>query len=343
MATNILVTGGCGFIGCNLVERLLQGGAQVRVFDDLSREGSAVNRRWLETLGYDDALTFIYQDVRDVQAVQEAMAGVEAVYHFAAQVAVTTSVSQPRHDFEVNTWGTLNVLEAARRLDSPPLIVFTSTNKVYGATADVSIRELETRYDYVDRPFGISEEQPLDFHSPYGCSKGSADQYVHDYARIYDLPTVVLRQSCIYGLHQFGNEDQGWVAHFVIAALRDEPITIFGDGKQVRDLLYITDLLDLFELVLENPGRVAGEIYNVGGGRERTISIWQEFGLLLSELMGREIDVSYGDWRPGDQRVYVSDIRKIRATLGWSPQVTVKDGVRRLLSWLREKGVGVSN
>jgi CDP-paratose 2-epimerase len=166
---------------------------------------------------------------------------------------------------------------------------------------------------------------------------------VHDYARIYGLPTVVLRQSCIYGLHQFGNEDQGWVAHFVIAALRDEPITIFGDGKQVRDLLYISDLLDLFELILENPGRVAGEVYNVGGGRERTISIWQEFGPLLGELMEQKIDVSYGDWRPGDQRVYISDIRKISAALGWSPQVTVKDGVRRLLSWLTEEGVGTPN
>lgn len=339
MTTNILVTGGCGFIGCNLVKRLLKGGAHVRVLDDLSRAGSDRNRRWLKTLGYGDALTFIHEDVRDAEAVQKAIVGVEAVYHFAAQVAVTTSVARPRYDFEVNTLGTLNVLEAARQLNSPPLIVFTSTNKVYGATADVPIQELETRYDYVNHPLGISEEQPLDFHSPYGCSKGSADQYVHDYSRIYDLPTVVLRQSCIYGVHQFGNEDQGWVAHFAIAALRNEPITIFGDGKQVRDLLYIADLLDLFELILGNRERVAGKIYNVGGGRDRTVSIWREFEPILSGFIGRDIEVTYSDWRPGDQRVYISDIRRIQEDLDWSPQVTVKDGVRRLLSWLEREGV----
>jgi CDP-paratose 2-epimerase len=337
MSRTVLITGGCGFIGCNLAERLLCRQICVRVLDDLSRPGSEINRRWLERLGYGDALAFIQRDIRDACAVREATEGVQAVFHLAAQVAVTSSVANPRHDLEVNVLGTLNVLEAARQSTPPPLVVYTSTNKVYGEALGVPITELPTRHAYVDLPHGISEGQPLDFHSPYGCSKGSADQYVHDYARIYGLPTVVLRQSCIYGPHQFGNEDQGWVAHFAIAALEQRPLVIYGDGKQVRDVLYITDLLDLCELLLYNQDRVAGQIFNVGGGRDNTISIWQEFGPLLQRLTGRTLSVRHDDWRPGDQKVYISDIRKVRSALGWHPRVGVEDGVRRLLAWLGEQ------
>lgn len=337
MDKTILITGGCGFIGCNLAERLLKRGLRVRVFDDLSRPGSEVNRSWLESLGYRDRLTCIQRDICDAEAIAAAVEGVDAVFHLAAQVAVTTSVANPRHDFCVNALGTLNVLEGARQSPRRPLVVYSSTNKVYGETLDVPTQERPTRYDYARLPFGISEAQPLDFHSPYGCSKGSADQYVRDYGRIYGLPTVVFRQSCIYGPHQFGNEDQGWVAHFAIAALQNKPLTIYGDGKQVRDLLYIDDLLDLYELALDNPDRVAQEVFNIGGGPENTISIWQEFGPLLSELTGRTPDVRYDDWRPGDQKVYISDIRKAQRVLGWRPQVGVKDGVRQLLSWLENR------
>jgi CDP-paratose 2-epimerase len=337
MRETILLTGGCGFVGSNLAKRFLDQGLKVRIIDNLSRPGSEVNREWLASLGYGSGLEFVQGDVCNTELVRDIVKDIGIIFHLAAQVAVTTSIKQPRADLEINILGTLNVLEAARQAARPPCVVFTSTNKVYGQTADISIIEQFTRYNYADQRFGIAEDQPLDFYSPYGCSKGSADQYVRDYGRIYGVPTVVLRMSCIYGPHQFGNEDQGWVAHLLKRALEQKQIVIYGDGKQVRDILYISDLLDLFELILQNQSASAGQVFNVGGGKNNTISIWREFGLLIGHLLERPIEVRYDTWRPGDQKVYVSDIRKAQQLLGWSPKVGVEDGVRYLLEWLKEQ------
>ncbi|HLH25442.1 MAG TPA: NAD-dependent epimerase/dehydratase family protein [Chloroflexota bacterium] len=327
-----LITGGAGFIGSNLARYLASRGHAVRVLDNLARPGSERNLAWLrETLG---GLDFVQADSRDAAAVARAAAGCDAIFHFAAQVAVTSSVTDPVHDFEVNARGTLNVLEAARQHGCA--VFYTSTNKVYGGMDDVPVVELPTRYAYADLPLGASEQQPLDFHSPYGCSKGAADQYVHDYARIYGLRTVVFRMSCIYGTRQFGNEDQGWVAHFLIAAVLGRPITIYGDGKQVRDLLFVDDLVRAFELAWERLDTVAGRVYNIGGGPANALAIWTEFGPLLAELLGRPIPVEYGPWRPGDQKVYVTDVRRAAAELGWQPTISTREGISRLLQWVQE-------
>ncbi len=327
----VLITGGAGFIGCNWAARLMRGGHTVTVFDNLSRKGTPANLEWLKTQG---AMNFVRGDVRDAAALAEAAKGRQAIYHLAAQVAVTTSVVNPREDFEINALGTFNALEAARAAGTQPVVVYASTNKVYGGMEDVAVTEEASRYRYSDLPHGLPESQPLDFHSPYGCSKGAGDQYVRDYSRIYDLPTVVFRQSCIYGLRQFGVEDQGWLAHFVIATVKGRPINIYGDGKQVRDMLWVDDLLNAYEIALLQPERVAGKIYNIGGGPEYTLSIWAEVGPLLEKLAGRAVDTRRGDWRPGDQKVYVSDIRKAAAELGWRPGVTPQEGVRRLWEWV---------
>jgi CDP-paratose 2-epimerase len=334
MTTNYLITGGAGFIGSNYVARLLKRGENVTVYDNLSRNGGPLNLRWLrETFGA-DAFRFVHGDLRDAALLTATAREADVIVHLAGQVAVTTSVTHPREDFESNALGTFNVLEAARLSGRNPIVLYASTNKVYGGMEEVSVVERATRYEYADLPLGMPETQPLDFHSPYGCSKGTGDQYVRDYARIYGLPTVVLRQSCIYGSRQFGIEDQGWVAWFVIAALLERPITIYGDGKQVRDILYVEDLLDAYDAAIANIQRVAGRVYNIGGGAANTLSIWAEFGPLLARLFGREIPVSRADWRPGDQKVYISDIRKAQAELGWSPRVDVETGVRRLYEWV---------
>jgi len=332
---HVLITGGCGFIGTNLAARLLSRGYTVTVLDNLSRPGSEINRDWLLGLPQRHRLRIIEGDVRQLDVVENVVRDADAIFHLAAQVAVTTSVDKPREDFEVNALGTLNVLEAARLSNRCPLVVYTSTNKVYGSMEDVQIVEHPTRYAYLDLPFGISEERPLDFHSPYGCSKGCADQYVRDYSRIYGLPTVVFRMSCIYGPHQFGNEDQGWVAHFAISALNQQPIVIYGDGKQVRDVLFIDDLLDAFCRVLELGDQLSGTVFNIGGGPDNTISIWCEFSALLRDMIGYSIPVTYRDWRPGDQKVYISDIRKAKRVLGWQPKTSVVDGVKQTVEWLR--------
>lgn len=338
----IAITGGCGFIGVNLARRLLQRGRRVRVIDGLLRHGSEQNLAVLRAEAYGQRFEFVQADVRDAQTLTPALSNVDAIVHLAAQVAVTTSVEHPRTDFEINALGTLNVLEAARANPVPPLVLFTSTNKVYGACSDTAIVEQATRYAYADGYSGISEQQALDFHSPYGCSKGCADQYVRDYSRIYGLPTTVVRMSCIYGPFQHGTEDQGWVAHFAIQALRGEPITIFGDGKQVRDLLFIDDLIDLFEQILEQPYRHDGQVFNVGGGADNTLSIWQEFAPLLATMAPVIPVVQFQDWRPGDQRIYVSDISKVQRMLGWRPQVAPPTGIERLITWLcqRERALG---
>lgn len=326
-----LITGGAGFVGSNLARRFLSQGDDVTVFDDLSRAGTARNLEWLESLG--GRLRTVRGDIRDADAVEDVVEGADVVFHLAGQVAVTTSVVDPRRDFEINALGSLNVLEAVRRHDADQVVVFTSTNKVYGGMEEVGVeQDADGRYGYVGLPFGVGEEQPLDFHSPYGCSKGTADQYVRDYARIYGLRTIVCRMSCIYGTRQFGNEDQGWVAHFCIAALLGRPISIYGDGHQVRDVLFVDDLLDCFLAAVERaePG---GQIFNVGGGTSNVISLRQLVGELERQL-GREIPVTYGDWRPGDQRVYVSDIRKAGEVLGWAPRIGWPEGVERLVAWV---------
>ncbi len=330
----ILITGGAGFIGVNLANRLLEEGHDVTIFDNLSRFGCDANIEWLRRTHGADAFHLLVGDLTDYEALSRGAKGAERIYHLAGQVAVTTSVRNPRQDFEANALGTFNVLEAARTVADEAIVVYASTNKVYGEMEGVAVEEQPTRYWYEDLPFGVSEWQPLDFHSPYGCSKGAGDQYVRDYARIYGLRTIVVRQSCIYGYRQFGIEDQGWIAWFMIAALKERPISIFGDGKQVRDALFIDDLLDAYEAAVSNIETTAGQIYNVGGGPENAISIWKEFGPALEQLMGREIRVHYDNWRPGDQKIYVSDIRKAQRELQWRPKITIEQGLTRLFAWI---------
>jgi CDP-paratose 2-epimerase len=335
MKGNILVTGGAGFIGSNLVNSLLCDGCHVTVFDALLRRGTEHNLDWLRGQHPHGRLRFIQGDVRDFAALQAAVADAELIYHLAGQVAVTSSVEEPRSDHEINAVGTFNLLEAARLTGRRPAVVFTSTNKVYGGMEDVATVERSTRYEYRDLPHGVSESQPLDFHSPYGCSKGAADQYVRDYARIYGLPTVVFRMSCIYGPRQFGNEDQGWVAHFMIAALTGKPITIYGDGKQVRDVLYVEDLVRAFRLAAEKIDVAAGQVFNIGGGPANTLAVWMEFRELLADLLGRKVPARHAGWRPGDQPCYISDIRKARQVLGWEPRIDREEGTRRLWDWVQ--------
>ncbi len=334
MTKQYLITGGAGFIGSNYVHRLLTRGASVTVYDNLSRHGTEANVAWLRGQHGADSFRLLVADVRDHAALAEAARGVDVVVHLAGQTAVTTSVTDPRPDFEANALGTFNALEAARHAGSNPVFIYSSTNKVYGGMEEVAILERETNYAYRDFPLGIPETQPLDFHSPYGCSKGAGDQYVRDYARIYRLPTVVFRQSCIYGPRQMGVEDQGWVAWFIIAALTGKPITIYGNGKQVRDVLFVDDLLNAYDAAVAHVDVAAGQVYNVGGGPERTMSIWAEFGPILEHIVGRPIPVNYADWRPGDQPIYISDVRKAGRDLGWQPHVGVEEGIRRLYDWV---------
>jgi len=331
-----LVTGGAGFIGTNYVSRLLTRGDGVVLFDNLSRPGIRANVDWLRARHGAQSFELIVGDVIDMEQTTKAAAGVDVIVHLAGQTAVTTSVADPRADFHSNALGTLNVLEAARRQARKPIVLYASTNKVYGAMSEVAVREEATRYVYRELSHGIAETQPLDFHSPYGCSKGTGDQYTRDYWRIYGVPTVVFRQSCIYGPHQLGIEDQGWLAWFVRAALADRPISICCNGKQVRDVLFVEDLLDAYDAAIARIGSVAGAVFNVGGGPDRTISIWMEFAPLLERLVGRAVRVTHTDSRAGDQRIYVSDVRKAMRVLDWQPAVDVEDGIRGLHAWTVE-------
>jgi CDP-paratose 2-epimerase len=336
----VLITGGSGFIGTNLAHRIMSSGQSVLIFDNLSRPGVEHNLAWLKEQ-HGDLLKVEAADVRDSHALRSAVDRASRVFHFAAQVAVTTSLVSAVHDFEVNARGTLNILEAIRAQDDPPPLVFTSTNKVYGGLQDVKMRVNGQRYEPDDadiRANGIGEWRPLDFHSPYGCSKGTADQYVLDYARTFGLPACAFRMSCIYGPHQCGNEDQGWVAHFLIKALRREPITIYGDGMQVRDILFADDLVDAFLLAQANMDKASGQAFNIGGGAGNTISLLELLDL-MERLNGHRPDVRFGAWRPGDQRYYVSDTSKARRVLGWSQKVNVEQGITRLHEWLRDNVV----
>ena len=334
MTRHYLVTGGAGFIGCNYAHRLLGRGEHVTVYDNLSRPGTDANVAWLRQQHGEDGFRLVVGDLRDYETLAQAARSADVVVHLAGQTAVTTSVEDPRSDFEDNALGTFNALEAARHAGTSPIFLYASTNKVYGGMEDAAVVEGETRYGYRDFPLGIPETQPLDFHSPYGCSKGAGDQYVRDYARIYGLPTVVLRQSCIYGPRQLGVEDQGWVAWLIIAAVSGQSITIYGDGKQIRDVLFVDDLLDVYDTAIAHIDVAAGQVYNVGGGPARTMSVWAEFRPILEQLLGHSVSVSYDDWRPGDQPVYISDIRKSQRELGWLPRVEVDEGVRRLYDWV---------
>src|SRR4051812_28363710 len=333
----VLITGGAGFVATNVADRLLREGARVRVFDNLSRAGVEHNVRWLREQ-HGERVDLQIGDVRDAEAVAAAVAGVQKVFHFAAQVAVTTSLTDPFLDFDVNARGTLNLLEAIRACDERPSLLFTSTNKVYGHLDDVSLRQHGLRYEPEAESIarrGISESRPLNFHSPYGCSKGAACQYVLDYARTFNLPAVVFRMSCIYGLHQFGTEDQGWVAHFLIRALEDEPVTIYGDGRQVRDILFVEDLVEAFLLAHQHMDRLSGNAFNMGGGPANTVSLL-ELLRLMAQLHGQEPAVKYDDWRAADQQYYVSDTRKFSSATGWHPKVSVAEGISRLYEWLQE-------
>jgi len=336
MLKNYLITGGAGFIGSNYVHRLLARGEQVTIYDNLSRAGASVNLAWLEETFGKDGIRLIVGDVADGAHLTDAAAKADVIVHLAGQVAVTTSVTNPRGDFEANALGTFNALEAARASGRDPVFLYASTNKVYGGMEEVALAEDPTRYRYADLEHGCPETQPLDFHSPYGCSKGTGDQYVRDYARIYGLRSVVFRQSCIYGTRQFGIEDQGWIAWMTIAAVTGKQITIYGDGKQVRDVLFVDDLLDAYDAAIEKIDMAAGKVYNIGGGAGNVMSVWVEFKPLLEKLLGKEIPVARGDWRPGDQKVFYADIRKAERELGWKPKIGVEEGVERLFEWVKK-------
>lgn len=330
----VLITGGAGFIGTNLADRLASGGRRVLLYDNLSRPGVAKNVAWL-VARHGDLIEVQVADVLDREALGRAVARAGPIFHFAAQVAVTTSIDDPVHDFEVNARGTLNLLEAARARGGRAPIVYTSTNKVYGGLDDLALVRNGRRYlpEGSSESLGIAEDRPLELHSPYGCSKGAAEQYMLDYARTYGLRTIVFRMSCIYGPHQFGTEDQGWVAHFLIRALAGQPITLYGDGLQVRDTLYIDDLVDAFLLAAEHAEELAGQVFNIGGGVEQTVSLL-ELVELIGSLQGTPPRLEFRDWRLGDQRYYVSDTRRFEAATGWSRRVGVGEGVRRLHEWL---------
>jgi len=329
----VLITGGAGFIGSNAASRFLRRGAEVVVIDNLAGHASAVNLGWLRPQG---RLTFHHLDVRKadvMRAVIRDNSDADLVLHLASQVAVTSSIADPRLDFEVNVLGTFNLLEAARLAGLRAPIIYASTNKVYGQLADLSLDDSNGRCDFIGLRHGISEERQLDFHSPYGCSKGAADQYVRDYHRIFGLNTIVMRQSCIYGPRQFGREDQGWLAWLMIAAQNQQSITIYGDGRQVRDILQIDDLLDVFEAAARNIAISAGSVYNIGGGPANAVSLLEVLDF-IEEYTGVHVSYRFAAPRPGDQRVYISDIRRAGCQLGWTPRIGWRRGLSGLHDWL---------
>jgi CDP-paratose 2-epimerase len=331
----VLVTGGAGFIGCNIADRLAADGNEVIVYDALAREGVERNLAWLKSR-HGSKIVHLAADIRDARAVDEAVRESQAVFHMAAQVAVTTSLLDPIEDFEVNIQGALNVLEAVRRRGGRAPVIFASTNKVYGDLADVGLELVGDAYRPVDpalRVRGVSESRPLDFHTPYGCSKGAADQYVLDYARSFDLPTCVMRMSCIYGPRQMGTEDQGWVAHFLIRALEGQQISIYGDGRQVRDILNVADTVEAYMQAWRRIGQVKGRAFNLGGGPSNAVSLVQLIGY-IEELIGRKVDLAFSDWRAGDQRYYVSDPSSVRRELALGEPLDWRTGVAELAQWL---------
>jgi CDP-paratose 2-epimerase len=335
LRSKVLITGGAGFIGSNLADQLASDGHDVLVYDALARAGVERNLAWLRSR-HPQRIHWIQADVRDRTAITQAAAGADVVFHFAAQVAVTTSIEAPREDFEVNLLGTMNVLEAVREAGRCAPVIFASTNKVYGDLADIELEQQGDTYAPVDqiiKASGVGESRPLDFHTPYGCSKGGADQYVLDYARSYGIPTCVLRMSCIYGPRQMGTEDQGWVAHFLIRALRGEAISIYGDGRQVRDILHVKDAVATYVAVWKQIEAVSGRAFNLGGGPENAVSLRQVLAR-IEGLVGRSVRLSYSEWRPGDQRYYVSDTSAVRRVLGLPAVTPWYEGITDLATWL---------
>ncbi len=338
-----LVTGGAGFVGCNLIERLLTNpDTRVRLFDNFSRAGVLHNLDWLRAAPFKNRLEIVEGDVRDQAAVRRAAEDVQEIYHLAAQVAVTTSIQDPLIDFDVNARGTLNVLEAARTSGNNPFVLFTSTNKVYGSLSGVPVSIRGSRYLPQNANFaGVSETEPLDFHSPYGCSKGAADQYVRDYARIYRLPTVVFRMSCIAGPHQFGNEDQGWVAHFLYKAMLGEAVTVYGNGYQVRDVLHVHDLTDAILAARSDQERTQGRVFNLGGGSKRSISVIDMLRMIEAQT-GRTFNIRHREARPGDQPFYISDTSAFEEATGWTPRRSLSDTLSEILAFWRQNTESIS-
>jgi CDP-paratose 2-epimerase len=335
VARPVLVTGGCGFLGCNLADALVARGQSVIALDSMARPGALENADWLKQR-HGDRVAVERADIRDAEAVRAFVSECAGVLHLAAQVAVTTSLEHPLEDFEINTRGTLNVLEAVRQTNPRAPVIFASTHKVYGKLfGDAAVMRRDDRYVPSDERLanGVSEATPIDFCSPHACSKGGADQYVRDYARMFGLRTVVMRMSCIYGPRQFGTEDQGWVAHTLLRAIRREPITVHGDGYQVRDLLFVEDAVAAWLRALDDIDQVSGCIFNLGGGPQNTASL-REMIALISELRGIKPELNFDPWRPSDQPWYVSDIRAIAKALDWAPRVGLHDGLRALDAWL---------
>lgn len=338
MANKILITGGAGFIGINATRHFLKKGNAVTIFDNFSRKGTDINVANLEK-DFPGGFKVVKGDVRyDRDLLEREVSEHDVVLHLAAQVAVTTSIIDPRTDFEINALGTFNVLEAVRLSHNKPFVLYTSTNKVFGSLEGLPVREEGKRFRFISdehHEHGVSEIHPLDFHSPYGVSKGVADQYTIDYSRIYGMKTVVFRQSCIYGTNQFGVEDQGWLAWFTIAAMTGRPITIYGTGKQIRDVLFIDDVVRLYELAIDNQDMVNGKAYNVGGGPLNTLSLIELLNH-LEEKYNYTPELARADVRPGDQPVFVADIRRAKNELGWEPQVTIEAGIEQMHKWLQD-------
>jgi len=331
----ILITGGAGFIGANLAHHYLSQGQEVVIVDNLSRKGTEINISWLKQKF--PTLKFYQEDIVNYAFLKGlvSQAQFDVVFHLAAQVAVTTSVANPRLDFEVNALGTFNLLEAVRQTSPDAVIIFASTNKVYGDLQSIPLTEKELRYEFAEKAMkGVTEEQSLDFHSPYGCSKGAADQYVRDYARIYGLKTVCFRQSCIYGYRQFGLEDQGWLAWFIIATLKNKSLTIYGNGKQVRDVLFIDDLIKAYDLAIANKDKLNGAIYNIGGGIGNSLSLLELISILEGKF-NKKIAYNFAPWRPGDQLIFISDNTKLLKEQSWQPQISYQEGIEKLIDWFQ--------
>lgn len=331
----VLITGGAGFIGANLAHQLMHQGETVIVYDNLSRPGSDQNLRWLAD-EHAERLKICVNDIRNYNTVKEVVANVKVVFHLAAQVAVTTSIENPLYDFDVNVKGTLNILEAIRTNRNHPPVIMTSTNKVYGSLPDISLEKKNNRYSIkTNESFekGIDELRPMDFKSPYGCSKGAADQYVLDYTNTYDMETVVFRMSCIYGPHQYGNEDQGWVAHILNKTVEDDYIHIYGDGCQVRDVLHVNDLLEAMISGWNNIELIRGNAFNIGGGPDRSISILELLDY-IKVLHGKKPNIQFAPWRTGDQKFYVSDSSKYKRLTGWYPKIDIESGLEDIYKWI---------
>ena len=333
----VLVTGGAGFIGCNLADRLAREGHHVVVYDVLARAGVEQNLDWLRRR-HPERVSAVVADVRDAASLEAVARDAGAVFHLAAQVAVTTSLVEPMADFDVNLRATVSLLEMLRRGGAKTPLVFASTNKVYGDLADLEMELRDGGYVPLNahvRRHGVGEDRPLDFHTPYGCSKGAADQYVLDYARSFGLPAAVLRMSCIYGPRQMGTEDQGWVAHFLIRALQGEPVSIYGDGRQVRDILHVDDAVEAYMAAWRDIGRIGGQAYNLGGGPANAVSL-RRLLAHIEDLIGRPVQLDFSDWRAGDQRYFVADSRRAQTELGLSSPRAWREGVAELAAWLAQ-------